>query len=394
MRSLHVAAMPFPSHQGTQAAVRAMVDVLAGIGRDTHLLTYAHGAFPIDPAFVLHRVPDFPRVRSLRSGPSIGKVALDVAMVRALRRLHGELAPDVVVAHHVEAATAALAARVRPLVFVAHTALGPELPTYAPPPLAEPLARVGDAADRALVTRAGASCAVSPMLRDRLIQTSGAGVTYVPVPWPVPAERTADERARGRRRHRLTDRDEVILYAGNLDRYQGWEDVLDAFASLASSRPDARLLVATESDPTPLHDRALAAGIGHRVRIARLDGEEARRELHAAADVAAVPRRAMGGVSIKLLDALARGVPTVTTARAAAGLDLRGSAVVVADDDPDAIATGVRIALSAPDAAGRLGTLARAYVATDHAPARFAGALDEAIDRARDAGLRAPSPSA
>jgi hypothetical protein len=39
---LHVAALPFPSPQGTQAAIASMLEALASAGRDVHLLCYPH----------------------------------------------------------------------------------------------------------------------------------------------------------------------------------------------------------------------------------------------------------------------------------------------------------------------------------------------------------------
>lgn len=371
-RTLHVAAMPFPTAQGTQAAVRAMLDVLAGVGHETHLLAYGRGAFEIGTSFEIHRIPDLPGGERFRSGPSLRKVAQDAALARELRRLAARLRPDVVIAHHVEAAAACVAARVRPWIFVAHTDLGPELPTYGPDVLAGALARAGRVIDRTLAARADAVAAIAPSLRDVLEERSGRDVTYLPIPWPVPPERTDDERREARETLGLDAADEVLLYAGNLDAYQGWELVVDALARMAPRRPHARLLVATGSDPAPLHERATARGLADRLRLAPLDGEPSRRRIHAAADVAVIPRRAAGGLPIKLLDALARGVPTVCTARATAGLDLRGAAMVAADDDPDALASGALAVLAAPEASRELGRRGRAYVATDHTPARFA----------------------
>ena len=41
--------MPFPSVQGTQAAVRAMVDAEHADGRKPELIAYAHGGFDLQP---------------------------------------------------------------------------------------------------------------------------------------------------------------------------------------------------------------------------------------------------------------------------------------------------------------------------------------------------------
>ena len=368
--------MPFPTHQGTQAAVRAMLDVLGGLGRDTHLATYAEGAFEIDPSYVIHRARGAPGRQRFRSGPSLRKLAEDGQLALMLRRLAPRIAPDVVVAHHVEAAAACVAARVRPWLFVAHTDLGPELPTYGPRALGPLLRRTGTRVDRELCRRADAVAAISPALCARLGEHAERDVAYLPIPWAVPPPIASAERPAARAALGLAASDEVILYAGNLDAYQGWELLVAALERIGRQRPGVRLLVATASDTTPLDALAREAGVAGRVRTVDVGGEERRREIHAAADVAVVPRRAPGGLPIKLLDSLARGVPTVCAARAGAGLDLRGAAMIAADDDADALANGVLLALGAPEAALELGARGRRYVATDHAPQRFVEALD------------------
>jgi glycosyltransferase involved in cell wall biosynthesis len=382
--ALHVAAMAFPTHQGTQAVVRAMLDVLAATGVDAHLLAYGESEYAIEPRWTLHRIAARPRLGSFRSGPSLRKVALDLRLAGGLRRLAGRLRPDVVVAHHVEAAAAAVAAGVRPLVFFAHTALGPELPTYARPLLGGVLAGAGERLDGVLCRRAGAVAAISPALADLLAGQTGADVRYVAPPWPLPSPIAEGERAEARRALELAPGDEVVLYAGNLDRYQGWELLLPAIARLASRRPAVRLLVATGSAADPVRDAARAAGIGARLRVEPLGGEETRRRVHSAADVAVVPRRSPGGLPIKLLDALARGVPCVAASRAAAGLDLRGAALLVADDDGEAIATGLGVALGGGEATRELGRLGRANLPTHNPPARLLELLEPVVARAAE----------
>jgi glycosyltransferase involved in cell wall biosynthesis len=241
------------------------------------------------------------------------------------------------------------------------------------------LSTIGRAVDRSLAARADAVAAIAPALRDVLEQRCEREVAYLPVPWAVPTPATVEERREARESLRLGADDDVLLYAGNLDAYQGWELLLPALERVARRRDRARLLVGTESDAAPLTRAAAEAGVADRLVVTRLDGEAARRRIHAAADVAVVPRRSPGGLPIKLLDALARGVPSVCASRAAAGLDLRGAAMIAADDDPDALAAAVLTTLSAPAAARDLASRARAYIQTDHAPERFFLAFDDLV---------------
>ena len=313
MRTLHLACMPFPSPQGTQAIVAEMMRALP----DATLLTYAGGTGESDVAPL--RLSDFPRVCSLRSGPSLGKVALDLRMIAELRRRVRELRPDWVIAHNVEAACVAWAARAPRWAYFAHTRFDAELPTYSYLP---GLTVVGRALD-SIATRADAVLAITPALAEHL-----RGVHVMP-PWPVGHVPTDEER----REARLEG--PVVLYAGNLDAYQGLDVLFEATRGMT-------LLVATESEGE-LPPRALRWP---------LRDEHDRRRAHAAADLVVVPRRAPGGLPIKLLDALARDVPVVAQQRALAGLHPDG-VLAVADDDATALREGIERALANPPRGGR-----------------------------------------
>jgi glycosyltransferase involved in cell wall biosynthesis len=317
--TLHVACMPFPTPQGTQAIVGMMVRALRQQGHQAHLLTYAHGqpdphtAMDVEP----RRLPDWPRVRATRSGPSLGKLALDLRMVAALRAERARTGARLLVAHNVEAAWACAAAGVAPFVYFAHTSMREELPYYLPRSM-HPLSRAaGDALDRGACIRAASVFALTPALAMRLSPLHPRVERVLP-PFEMPAH-APPSRTAARMRVGLPQGAPIALYAGNLDAYQGIDLLLGA---LERAPAEWHLLVATASAPEPLRALAATHGVAHRVVFAPLGTEHDRAVAHAAADVALVPRLASGGLPIKLLEALARGVPAVANQRALAGLPL------------------------------------------------------------------------
>ena len=284
-----------------------------------------------------------------------------------------------IVAHHVEAALIArvLAPR-RAVVFFAHTDLGAELPDYFTNAGAGLLARAGRQLDRQLVQRADAVATISPALTSALAALPGGPypAQYVPPPWPLPPTIQAAERKAARTRLGLPPDARVALYAGNLDRYQGWETIASAIASLAPAQPALRWLVGTQSDPTRLMQEARRAGIAARVDVRPLIGEAARRALHAAADIAVISRKTPGGLPIKLLDAMARGLPCAVTPRAVAGLTLDSAVELAVDDGPGALAASLARLIAADDAQrDALGRRGRDYVAAHHGVQTFLNAL-------------------
>lgn len=366
--ALHVAALPFPSPQGTQAAIARMLAAIVGAGTRPTLLTYEDGAGEVERG-IDHVRARGARSGSLRSGPSIGKLAADALLTVALRNRRA----DVVVAHHVEAALATLAAGVRPWVFVAHTGLGSELPTYFSDVVGGVARRAGEALDGRLLERADAIASVSPLLGSMLSRASGRIVHPLPIPWPVADEITRIERIEARARLGIPPQRDVVLYAGNLDGYQGLDVLGRALERVAGER-DVTFLLATESPHLEMV-RHLGPRMRPRTCSARLGSEADRRLVHAAASVVLVPRRSPGGVPVKLLDALARGVPTVAVRRALAGHAL-DECVVVADDDDDralAAALGSVLAEPAVDRARRA-LRGRDHIRTEHSDAAFLSA--------------------
>jgi glycosyltransferase involved in cell wall biosynthesis len=374
---LHVACLPFPSYQGTQAALAAMLQASASTGQPTHLLTYAQAAYELDAPYEIHRIPDFPKVPSLRSGPSWGKIALDARCIFETRRLVQRLQPKAIVAHHIEAAFAAIVARVAPVYYVAHTSLSRELPAYFPALQARFVSGVAKQIERNVCARATGVAAVAPSLT-RLL---GRGAQYLPVPWTVPAApqptRDAARAALG-----IAADAQVCLYAGNLDRYQGWEYLIEALVILRQTQPRARLLIATESDPSPARLEARRLGVADSVHFSRIDGERARKLVHAAGDLTWVPRRTEGGLPIKMLDAFARKLPVVAMERATAALPVQGACVTVPDDDPHALAGAATRLFEDDRTAVTVRERAYRYLVQQHSVESFSTAMRELLAEA------------
>ncbi len=360
----HVAAMPFPARLGTQVYIQAVVEAQFASGKQIKVLTYARGAGTSTIDAVLERPAKFTPQARPRSGPTFGKLKDDLLLWRALRRTPPAART---IAHHLEACILCALTAHRPLTYVAHTCLEEELPTYLPgwvgeranhPRVETRLGRLlqqpGHLVSRALmaaVERAGRrfdslarrladeSWAVSPALGQRL------GIPALPLPeWPPLSEQRAvagcstdkveprsgeathitgpstlsllqatpsiDSRA-ARRALALPPAAPLLAYFGNLDGYQGAEILSEVLALL----PESWALLLMTDSPAP----AWAQAHPKRVFYRRLSTRHRRALGYASADVVIVTRKCGAGIPIKLLDALAQGVPVVAQARALAG---------------------------------------------------------------------------
>ncbi|MEZ4286727.1 MAG: glycosyltransferase family 4 protein [Polyangiales bacterium] len=298
------------------------------------------------------------------SDPRSEKIAIDIALALQLRNLQRAIRFDHVVAHHIEAAAACAMAKI-PFVYVAHTSLHEELPGYLPKRLATVSRQLARPLEQQLIRRSKRVAAVGPSLADHLASNFGRQIDVWNIPWPVQTVASSENRSRSRKLLGFHANEIVYLYAGNLDHYQGWEDVVYAH-SQARSKDRLRGVFVTGSDPSPLTELSTRIGTVENIQV--LSMNDANRELaSSAADLAVIPRRVIGGVPIKLLDAMSRGIPTIATRRATAGLPLEESALLVRDDQPFAMAQAIDRFATEPSLRHALGSNAYRYIAENHA---------------------------
>lgn len=290
--------------------VRALRDA----GAEAILLCHGRGCGRPRWEIPVVRIPRALSPARMRSGPSPRRPVADAALALALLREHRRRRFDAVVAHNAEAALAALAVRpaIRlPVVYVAHTLLAEELPTYLRRALRAPAARLGHGVDALLARRADVCVALSPRGERALAALGARRVVSLP-PGPGGEGKPKPERVARRLDLLGLRRGGFACYAGNLDPYQDLP-LLAAVAARLAPRP---VVVATHDVRGSAHGLARAAVRGG-LRVVELPDPGAVRELLAGAGVAVAPRRRAAGFPMKLLNYLEAGVPVVAFEEAA-----------------------------------------------------------------------------
>jgi len=238
--------------------------------------------------------------------------------------------------------------------------------------------------------RAGSVTACSADLAARAIRLGAAAERLEVVPYGVDASRfrpAADARARIRATAGIDDTTPLLFAAGRLVRKKGFEYLIDALRAL-----DARvqLAVAGAGDlDAELRARAAAAGVADRVRFLGDVSQDAVASWFAAADVAVVPsvRDASGnvdGLPNTVLEALASGTPVVATPAGgiASAIDDGRTGVLVAEQNPPALAAAIDALLADPRRRASMGSAARATVEARFGWAAAAARFEAAYDRA------------
>ena len=199
---------------------------------------------------------------------------------------------------------------------------------------------------------------VTEQVRDDLIRVHGVpGERIDVVPPAVDVARFAEAKDGQLRRELAIEPDcNVLLFVGHSFERKG---LADALAALARSPTDAHLVVVGDGDADVYRREAEALGVGRRVHFTGpVDIPE---DYYAAADLLVLPTRS-DPWGIPVIEAMAAGVPVVTTAAAgSASTAVRaGAAVIVPARSPERLADAIGELLRDPDRRREMGQRGKA----------------------------------
>jgi glycosyltransferase involved in cell wall biosynthesis len=395
MRILMVSDVSAPRVNGVATSIRTFRRSLAELGHESLLVApdYASSLGP-DPAIV--RVPSRPvpgdaedRLMHWRA-----VVALEprlVAMDFDLVHVHTPF-----VAHY---AGVRFARRLGlPLVETYHTFFEEYAPLYFPA-VPAPVARW---AARRLTTsqcrQVDALVVPSPQMQARLAEY-GIQVRTEVLPTGIePAEFQDGDGARFRRAHGIPDDRPVLVFISRIAHEKNIDFLLRMLARVRAYVPDVLLVIAGEGPALP-HVRQVVAHLGltrHVLLVGYLARAGALLDCYRAGDAFVFASRTETQ-GLVLLEALALGVPVVSTAVMGTADVLRDAAgAVVAPDDEAGFAAAVLRVLGDPAARARLGRAGPADAARWSARAlaeRLAGMYAEVAAGHRPARSAEASPA-
>lgn len=178
----------------------------------------------------------------------------------------------------------------------------------------------------------------------------------------IPPEEAEVARSDVRRELGLADDALIVLVVANHRAEKGWDVLLDA-ASIVAARTDDVVFLGVGHGQLEEHHRAEVArlGLGGSVRLLGFRNDV--RRLIAAADVFALASR-QEGLPVAVMEAMAGGRPVVAPDVGGLGEAVtERSGVLVAPEDPVALADALLTVLSDADLRERLGTAAAADAA-------------------------------
>jgi glycosyltransferase involved in cell wall biosynthesis len=403
MRILVLAPQEFYADRGTPIAVDLLVRALSAQGHEVDVLAYHLGSTPGYPNVTVHRMPRIPFIRSVPPGLSGKKLVCDVAFFAAMLGLLARRRFDVV--HAVEESVfMAMVARALfgvPYVYDMDSSLSQQvlarLPALRPIAgalrLAEGLAvRYSDAVAPVCDALARMAEAHQPrrvvMLRDVSLlgrKPDGEGAIG----------RGADVRAELGPR---AGTGPVAMYVGSLERYQGIDLLLEAFALAARRVPALTLAIVggRSQDITRYERLAVRLGVGARVRFLGPRPVERLGDYLAAADVLVSPRIRGENTPMKLYSYLHAGKAVLATDLPTHTQVLGSDVALLVAARPEALADGLVRLGEDPGLRARLGAAGRRLIEERHNPAAFAAQVAALYGRrdALDAAASAVSAGA
>jgi glycosyltransferase involved in cell wall biosynthesis len=342
------------------------------------LLAYPSGLGQLPEDMDVHRIRALPGLTQTEPGPSWHKPFLDLLLAAALLRMVRQWEPDLMHAHNFEGLLVAQYVRRCtgvPVIYHVHNAMGLELHTYFRSRLGRWVGGVvGRWVDAHLTHRASYCILLNEAAVGYFRQWSVERWRVVP-----PGIDFEPGDALLARRH--LGGGPLVLYSGNLDRYQDLDLLLRAFRLVLVSCPEARLVFSTNSQPGPLQARARALGLGPQTVFTFAPDFRTARDLLAAADVAVCPRTVCLGFPIKLLNYMAAGRAIVASAGSACGLHHLDNGWVVDDGDVEAMGAAIAELLHDQALARRLGERARETAENEYTWDRAVDAIEEIYEQ-------------
>jgi glycosyltransferase involved in cell wall biosynthesis len=395
MRILMIAPEPFFEPRGTPFSEYHRIRALIELGHTVDLVTYPFGQDVSLAGLRVFRCLKPPFLRSIRIGPSIAKVPLDLLLAgTALRRaLAGRY--DVIHSHEEAAAIGVVLSGLLgiPHVYDMHSSLPQQLSNFAYS-RSRVLRGIFAVFERVAVARSRVVIVICPELK-RLVQdlrpqadpilienAPGAGDV-------APTGRAAAIRAE----FGLAPETPVVVYTGTFEAYQGLDLLFGAAARVSATRPDVRFLIAggRPDQIEAARSEAARAGAGGVVIFA---GERPSTEIPAfleAADVLVSPRSRGTNTPLKIYQYLRAGRPIVATRLLTHTQVLDDEVAVLTEATADAFAAGIVRAVTDREGSLRMGERAAQLAATKYSYEAYLDKTRQVVGRL---GVPAATPVA
>lgn len=385
MKLLLLSPQPFFASRGTPMNVRTVVEGLAALGHQVHLLAYPMGEdVELPEGVTVHRSPRIPFIRSIPIGFSIRKLLMDIPFAVSAFIIARMFEVDVLSGVEEGAFVAGSVGLLlrKPYAIDIDSCLIDQLRTTgaARVPL---LLRAISAVEKFFVRRATCAVTVCQALSDNvravnanlpIFQIEDCPQEAALIPQPELVSRIIQ-------RWGLAGK-KVVVYTGNLEGYQGIELLLVSFQHFLlglklDERDNVRLLLVGGKAEDVLHYKGRARELGiiaQVIMVGSVPVEEVGSYLELA-DILVSPRTVGANTPLKIYTYMATGTPIVATNLSTHTQVLNEELAFLAEPTPESFSEALQLALESSEVGEmrrqHIGEAARSIVETYYSKAAF-----------------------
>ena len=391
LQILVIAPHPFYQERGTPIACRLLCEALTGEGHRVDLLTYPEGNDIELSNLRIFRTPKLPFLKNIPIGLSIKKLVCDALMVFSLIGRFAAQRYDVI---HAGEESVFLASWMRFLhgarvVYDMDSSLADQVVEKFP--ALGFLNRFLDAFEQMAFRDAELLLPVCDALAQKVYRVDRnkpleilEDVYFEPEPMEIEVEDLRKE----------VPSIPVMLYVGNLEKYQGIDLLLDALHLLLESgqtRWVLKFVGGNESDIGRYQEMSLELGLGEHVSFLGPRPLVQLPYLLEQADILLSPRIKGGNTPMKLYSYLASGKPVVATRIFSHTQAIDDESGVLVEPDAASMAEGLAGLISDPEKGKRIGEAGRALAYSRYSIATYRSKLNGSYLRLATGSDRKPA---
>jgi len=306
-----LAPCPFFQDRGTPIAIKLVTEVLSGAGHHLHILTYPEGETVPIPNGTITRIATLPGVKNIKPGPSWKKLVYDLVMFFKVVGLVRKNRFDII--HAVEeSAFMALAVKKiyrLPFVFDLDSSMSQQISEkYI---LLKPLKSIMHYFEKKAIRESAGAIAVCKALEEEVLRCQ-------PEKLVCRLEDITNLSEQGREEgftQTKAFQEPVIMYVGNLEKYQGIDLLLEGFQKALPRVGEAKLVIVGGGESEIKHYQKRADDLGMKERVVFLGPKPVSELPHwlAQARILVSPRRQGNNTPMKIFSYLDSGKAVLAT---------------------------------------------------------------------------------
>jgi glycosyltransferase involved in cell wall biosynthesis len=381
MKILMIAPEPFFEPRGTPFSEYFRIKALSALGHTVDLVTYPFGVNKDIPGLRIFRCRKLPWIKSVRTGPSPAKLALDFFLfLKVLQRLWKD-DYDLIHTHEEASSIGVICQKMTkiPHLYDMHSSLVQQMENFNFT-RSKFIVRFFKFSETISLKNATAVIVICRSLFDYAAGiTAAAKLTLIENFMDDRPGVTNEEKFLHLRREINPDGKKIIMYTGTLETYQGIPLLLDSLRLLGD---DFRLVVigGKEDQVAKLRSRILEMNLEKRVLVL---GQKRSRDipyyLHAAS-VLVSPRILGTNIPLKIYSYLASGVPVVATDLVTHTQSIGKDIAIMAAAAPEPFAAAINLA-AGPEGQAVAGR-ALAYCREHYTAERYVELVAQALGKA------------